>query len=43
MQMTKTNKGVTLTHQDSVFKLFITKGFAATLATCCSFFAFTID
>jgi|GEM_PF-6328940 len=32
-----------IARQDSVFKLFFTKGLSETLTICCSFFAFTID
>lgn len=44
MDMTaKAKSEVLFTRQDSVFKLFLSKGFSETLTICCSFFAFTID
>jgi len=39
----KRKREASFARQDSVFKLFFTKGFSATLTICCSFFAFTID
>lgn len=44
MDMTaKARREASIARQDSVFKLFISKGFSETLTICCSFFAFTID
>lgn len=40
---TNTKREASIARQESVFKLFFTKGLSETLTICCSFFAFTID